>query len=493
MVIKKLFQKAKNGWEIILISIFSFLFKLSGLTWGFPATLHNDESNVIRSSLGMRFGSLNPHHFDWPSLYFYINYFVFWVFIKLRTHLQVIFGVEKMKETFPFWWGHELPFFLIGRIITNVFIVTTGLLTYKIGLQLFKNKKYALFGTIVFLSGSWVTYFSFYALSDSALMFFMLLSFFFSLKILTKQNLKNYLLAGLFAGFATSIKYNGAFICIAIPIAHLLREKRLSALLNKKIVLAGAISLFTFFVGTPYAILDWKTFSGTNDASGAFWQAKHIGIGSNLSHHLLQVLPENFGWLIVLIGAVGIYYGYKAKDVRFKLFSIVTTLYVFFIGFWGIARAQYAYPIFPFFSILTILGYSTLTKNREGILKKTGKLLLILMFLQPLTRNTFEIIKRNREDTRILAGRWITKNVPQGSYLQSDTELTWRFGGDFPVFDYGEYQISTPKNPKTLIKTTEKYIIVTNNNIPNEGKITYEFKNDFRTGPTISIYKLSKE
>ena len=118
---KRLFT-SKWLWAALILSIISFLVRLSGMDWGFPAILHSDESNVVRSSLGMRFGDLNPHHFDWPSLYFYINYFVFMGFIKFRVLLQILFSTEIMQKTFPFWWEPDLPFNYISRIITSKFL-----------------------------------------------------------------------------------------------------------------------------------------------------------------------------------------------------------------------------------------------------------------------------------------------------------------------------------------------------------------------------------
>jgi len=70
--------------------------------------------------------------------------------------------------------------------------------------------------------------------------FFIMISFFFSLLIFEKNQLKYYILAGIFGGFAIATKYTSGIIIFPIIIAHFLREgkkvyEKENKLLNKNL------------------------------------------------------------------------------------------------------------------------------------------------------------------------------------------------------------------------------------------------------------------
>ena len=476
-------------WIIFLV-ILVFLLRQTGEGWGFPGTMHNDESSLIRTALGMRFDTLNPHHFDWPSLYFYFNYFFFWIFIKIRTQLQLIFGVNTMKELFPFWWGPELPFYYIGRTLSNISSVSIIFLTYLISLEISQKKRIALLSGIFLSVGFWYNYIAYFALSDSLLVVFMMLSFFFSLKILKYGSLKYYILSAIFAGLATSTKYHGALACSIILFAHLQKNSfRLEQLFNKKILLAAIFSILFFFIGTPFALLDWKTFTITENASGALWQLKHMGHATNWLYHIKTVIPENFGILVSILGYFGLVY-FLVKNSLYRFVGITFLVIFGYIGTWSITRAHYTLPLFPFIAIFAS-HLIFLIKQRYKINKILFVALILLTLFHPLYLSSIDLIKRNREDIRIISGRWIDQNIPLGSTIISNNPRNGYFGGDLPVFDYDRYNyIDTSSKENKNSEYEEGFIILIMTKSDNWDLI-YQLDSKYRTGKPIYIYKFT--
>ena len=472
----------------IITIVLIFVAKVPGLFWGFPAILHNDESVVIRTALGLRFGDLNPHHFDWPSLYFYTNYFFFLLFIKIRILLQLIFGTDQMKNLCPFWWGPELPFYLIGRIVTNFFLILCVVLTYFIAKKVLKNTYAGLLSTIIFLLGSWITYLSFYALSDIALTFWGLVVVYICILIIEKPKLSLYILAGFAAGIATSTKYNGIFFCLIILIAHFLANKDSTyfrTLFNKKIIFAGVFSLIGFFIGTPYAIINWTTFSRTSDATGAFWQYSHMGIGFNLLKYTFEVLPENFGVLIFIMSLIGLFYLFKT-GLEGKLITITTATILILTSFLGIARAHYVTMAIPYLSISAVAFLFHIKKRFSN---KLFVFLIIVAIIPMCISSGKEYVKRYSDDTRLVSGKWIEQNIPEGTEISSFDELTGYYGGNLPYFDYENYKVVTLTHPNLPMS---KIFIANDKDIsldPNYDLI-YIIDNKVRTGPNIYIFQM---
>ena len=75
--------------SLVLIILVGLILRLTGIQHGFPFIFHPDEPTIIRSALGIRFNP-NPMHFDWPHLYIYINYFLYMLFGKFRSLLEVV-------------------------------------------------------------------------------------------------------------------------------------------------------------------------------------------------------------------------------------------------------------------------------------------------------------------------------------------------------------------------------------------------------------------
>lgn len=472
---KKLLIKYK---EILALLFFGIALRITGIKWGFPATLHNDESVLVRSSLGMRFGDLNPHHFDWPSFYFYLNYFVFWVFLKIRVRLQLMFGTELMQQKFPFWWHHETPFYYLSRLLSTFFSVLIIVLVYLIALKVFKNKKIAVLASLIYSFSYYAVYYSRYGLHDTAFAFFLILSVYGSLFILKSGNWKSYAFTAVIAGLATSVKYNGFLACFFILFAHLFRNKNFKSIFSTKLITAGSIAVIFFFIGTPYALLDYKTFLNIESSEGAMWQIAHMGSELNWSYYILNVFPKSIGVGFALFGYFGIYKLIKCGNKFYMLLLSTFLLTLLYVGTWGITRPHYSLPMTPLLSIFSAYGFYIFLENKTR-LKKYSTLLILLLLIQPSYYIFKDTYARVNGDTRIVSGKWLDQNIAAETNIGVSSNRTGIFGGDNPVFTWENYKVTDKQNGLVIKHDWSKVL--------DNGENCKVFKNDWMTGPNISL------
>ena len=436
--------------KIFLILVLALLVRLVGINWGLPSVYHIDESTLVRAAMGMRFGDLNPHFFDWPSLYKYLCHFLFSAFIKLRIPIQVRFGVETMRRILPFWWGSIAPFYLLARLMTAFLDVGSVGLVFLIGQKLY-NKHVGLLAALVMALSFTNVHATQYNRVDVPTLFFVLISFCFSILILEKGRRRDYLLAGLFAGFATSTKYNGALIVIPIIAAYFLRildaRRRKNLKVGNvsktypfgpvlgsiwKLLLAGLATGVGFLLGTPYALLDYKTFLFRGDARGFLWQVGTMGKGLNWHNIITGAMITDWGILMTLLFLVGVLWAiknYRPKEILLLSFPL---LYFSYMGTWGIVGGHYVLLLYPFLAMLASNFIQAVWQPKFG--GAIPMALLCICLAYPFARIAENDVSGFRGDTRNLARDWILNNIPPQARIAIDG-ASWPsyLGGILPI------------------------------------------------------------
>lgn len=429
---------SKLNWTLLAILALALLVRLWGIGHGLPFIYHPDEPALVRSAYGLRFGNLNPGHFDWPHLHYYLCFFIFESFIKFRALLQVLHLRPLLEQIAPLLWQDPAIFYFLARLVSALVGTATVGLTYLIGKKLFDKKVGLVAALFLTLSTLHVDQ-SHYALLDVPLTFWVTLSFLFSILILEKGRLRGYLLAGLFAGFAASTKYHGALVVVPIITASFLNS------LNKnnsraskngpfgqfldnlgKLLLSGLAALFGFLLGTPYALLDRKTFLFKEDARGFLWQLQNMQghLGAEAANgwwfHFSITLRRGLGPILlglVVLGILLALFRHKRRDVLLLSFPIFYFLYV---GSWQVVYGRYMIPILPMLCILAASAVFALVKKFKRSNLVLGAL-VGLVLVQP----AWEVVRNDhiltQIDTRTLAKEWIDENLPDKSTIAMDT------------------------------------------------------------------------
>jgi len=267
-------KKLEPNWILLLIILVGLILRLTGIQHGFPFIFHPDEPTIIRSALGIRFDP-NPKHFDWPHLYIYVNYFLYMLFAKFRSLLGAMNLKNTLSNVFPLIWNDDLIFYYLTRCLSAILGALTAIPLYLTSKNLF-GKKAGILTALAITIMPYHVWHSHYSLGDIPAAFLVSWALYYSSLIIKSSDKRNYILAGLFIGLSASIKYNGGLTALMVPVAHFLRifwtNKNEDKIKNfqriflgsediKKLIFSGLFAFLGFLIGTPFALLDFKTFS----------------------------------------------------------------------------------------------------------------------------------------------------------------------------------------------------------------------------------------
>ena len=220
-----------------LILALSFILRVYGINYGLPLHLHPDEWSQIEPSLRMFNWDLNPHVFYYPS---FLIYFLFIIFKMLNSLSPDVFKITASNEIFYF----------TGRFLSAIFGVFTVLTVYFLGVKLF-DRKVALTSAFFFSISPFHIQSSHYSIVDTPMLLFICLTIYFCISIAKENRFKNFVLAGLAGGIASSTKYTAFLLIFIIYLAYLIHEyanfQEKGAVLKtdkKKLLLILSVSIF---------------------------------------------------------------------------------------------------------------------------------------------------------------------------------------------------------------------------------------------------------
>jgi len=477
--------------SILLIVLFwALILRLWGIAHGLPHIYSVDEPALVRSVMGLRF-DLNPHHFDWPHFHFYFCYFFFVLLVKFRSLLQVLNLRPLLEPQIPIFWQDPQIFYLEMRVISALMGVATVGLVYLIGEKLF-DRRVGLLGAALLSVYPFHNEISHYALLEAPLTFWITLSFLLSVLVFKNGRLRDYLLAGFFAGLAASTKYNGALA--AVPIVAAALSRGISRIGLMRLILSGLAAVGGFFLGTPYAVLDRQLFLSYEPQRGFLWQMSRVGAVSwselpRVFWERLGVLVEGSGVVVAVLASLGFLLALRNRQRKGLLLLSFPLVYFFYIARLGYFNAHYFVPLAPFLSILAALVFWFLLENVRRF--KLGKIalysLFLILFSSPPFLSARSSFILSQPDTRQLAADWVEENVAEGSKIAQKGEYQPVLSG-FELI--GTHDLSTD----WLEENKVAYVIVTSYGPMDEDRpgltLVKKIVPNLQPGPAVLIYKV---
>ena len=381
-----------------------------GIMHGAPLVYHVDEPALVRSAYALYF-NWSIDHFDWPHFYFYINYWGYVIFAKLRSIIEIV--LPAFRFYFPLIWDQNIVFYLISRFINVSFSILTVIPVYLLASKLV-SRKAAIFTVFAFLLMPGLNFQSHYALPDTGLMFFISLGLYFSLLAYTSDyhlRFRYYIFSAIILGLATGIKYNGVLFVAILFIVFGLDRMRYFLLFKVvrssqyfkailKAVILFIIFLLSFVVTTPSLIYKWNRFWSDIPGVGLLWQLR-----SNLRVVSLQEYPNEVYQLFVdlitntnlvmvliwLVLPIVLFLDHKRYLKYSKRNSFVFVCWLFILGYflntarYQIAGFRFLVPIVPILLILAVYSLNKLInlfKIKRQILYAIIGLVFVQIFYQ---------------------------------------------------------------------------------------------------------------
>jgi 4-amino-4-deoxy-L-arabinose transferase-like glycosyltransferase/sugar lactone lactonase YvrE len=408
-------------WWFVALFLFALSVRLFRLDWDQHHFFHPDERAIGFAIDRLSFSplQLNPHFFAYGSLPLYVIKCVTSVLGNLRASLR----------------GYDASI-LTGRALSALWGAATAVLLALLGVRLYGRRVGLLAG---FLLAATVLHVqnSHFATSDIPLAFWILLSLCFLVRVVESGSLRDYIGAGLAAGLAIATKFSALPFLLPIGIAVIDRcrvEKRLRPLFAG--ACAGAALLIAFFVGQPYAILDFQAFrssileqSRMVRTAGLFpYTNQYVGVPKYL-YDIEQMVLWGMGpplGLAAIAGTIACCLRAIRKRQMTEIILLSGVLPFFAItGSFDVKFPRYLLPIYP----LTVLwGVVWLqewaSRSRIGRIARgvvvAGTLLWLAAFMRIYTRPHSEVT----------ASEWFYRQIPAGAKIAGQD---WDEGFPFPL------------------------------------------------------------
>jgi len=354
---------AGRAWRfagLALVLAVAAALRLIGITWGLPDgthlfSYHPDEFHSLRGALSMAFGDLNPHFFNYGSLYLYLVGAA-----AALAHGEIFASISQAVPGGPVLPEAIRAWTLDARIVTVILGVATVAVVYALGREIWNHRAGLAAALLLALAPLHVLH-SHYATVDVPGAFLAALALLLAVRMMRAMTLRNAAWAGVACGLAASVKYSGAFVLVAPLAAWLLAFRDSRATPEERppigaLVLPPVAALAAFALTSPYTFLDWP-----NALQDICFEMQHMGAGDDpwmmaawpngwLFH--LNGLALGTGFIMLAASAVGLASG-LAVGRRELLVLLAFGLVAFaVIGNAEVRYARYEMPLLPVLAVL---------------------------------------------------------------------------------------------------------------------------------------------
>ncbi|MFI5384841.1 MAG: ArnT family glycosyltransferase [Fimbriimonadales bacterium] len=393
----------------------SFLLRLVGIGWGLPNALHNQTYHPdellnygVSQQLDIAHGNLTPHFYNYGTAYFLAEN----IAAKVVNAYGGSSGAQGWKGV-----GRDI---LVGRILSALAGSGTVVVIWLI-LRRITTQFGALVGSALMAVAPGFLVHSRFETVDVFATFWLALSALFALRVIgampdsmadrdhrEPRDMRDALLAGLFAGISMGTKYSGVLVILVLWLALVLTRRPGWW----KAVIVGTMACFAAFVlTTPGFFLEsdrfWKNFGEELGHSSSGHGLVFIGTPSGFLYHLIN-LAVGLGIFATIAGIVGLGFG------AFRRHKWAVALLVFAAAYYiviGRAEVKFLRYTFPLLVPLTVAyGYAMGTAFRRkgtvgqalavvGVFALSGNpLVLDFGGLIGAAQNTYHMVVKDSRD-----------------------------------------------------------------------------------------------
>ena len=389
------------------------------LRWPFaePQWFHGDEWAFTVHPLGFWSGDLNPHFFNYPTLQFYLNSVVYYIY-------YLLFSSEPVESFLAYrYFVQDADLIAIARGISTLAAVATVAVTMRLGRSLYGSMG-GLFAALFLAVMPLHVRFSHLAIVDLPAALWTTLAVLFAVRIAERGHLTAYVLAGVFAGLAAATKYPAALVVVPVAVAALLDKWTLK---NISLWIAAGTALAIFSLATPFVWLDfgkfWADFSSM--AQVHVLGPKHEATASSWSHLLRINLRYGLG--IAGLAAFGVSLVWRPRNWRRPELVLLTAAVTFLslLAFSESTFMRYVLLLAPLLAVQVVRPLF-IAGNRKVALAAS-----VVLLAEPVYSSLHAHALLSGEDTRIGARTWLAAQ----SHAPRRVFATPPCGADVPLWD----------------------------------------------------------
>ncbi|NNE08271.1 MAG: tetratricopeptide repeat protein [Gemmatimonadetes bacterium] len=416
--------------------VFAFAVRLWHIGWGLPGVY--EEGFALERAWGFwNWGGAgfdwNPHWFNYPTLYSYMQFAVQWLVRTAGPYADA----EAFRAAFT---ESRAGLVLPGRILAAFLGAMAAPLVFLAAFRFTTPPGATPAGAL--LAGSIVAVHSVHVEKsrflevDVPTAFFLAVAFYCVSRFLAGGRRLAIVLAAAAVGLAASTKYPAAVFLpnvLAAPwfVAGMATRRRVALTM-----LLGAVALAAFFAGTPYALLDFTAFQ-----EGLQFESRHVRVGhlggqgagivgaarafsTGYGPLLSLLLVASFVWLIAR----------RRREAALLLPGIAIVFALLALS--SLQPAHYALPALPAAALAIGVFYGAFVPK---IPRFTGFAVFAILLLWPVSavRERAELLAET--DSRTAAAAWIEQKIAPGRITLTEAHgpqlLVWEeTGGARPRF-----------------------------------------------------------
>ena len=439
---------------LFAILLFAFIIRI------FPRLLlpyfyMDDESiNMVIPILKMIHShSWDPHFYKYGTIIHYLTI----PFYEIYFHIKHLSPLPPPSLDFL-----NPPLYSIGRYESAVFDILTILVTYKVGERLF-NRKVAFLALVFMVFNPLELFMSHLFKPDTFMTFFAMCVFYFSIRLKEKEQLRWYILAGIFSGFAMSTRLD--FFVILMPITgwfiYYYKTPDHDSIQNQNTVISQRcmlnpsypplekggdggfevssppfskalqkrkniavfllVAFVAFFLTSPYLVLHIPEF--LHKIYHEFSQEQHLMLMNSIWNNrfvapFIFIFPAMLSITVYLLSVFGIFLYAKKNGLYPVMFLLIYPVaYVIVIN---IVSSRPSYIYFSYF-YLTVVPFLVLFAAYcfihliDVIRQRYVVWLMISLVLVDITFASFNLTEGSFVYNKV--GDWIYKNIPKNSSI----------------------------------------------------------------------------
>ena len=415
-----------------------------GLKFGLPVVYARpDELLLIGVVIGFFRGDPNPHFFEYPTLYLYVLAGVYCLFYARSMLAGWVRDSAEFAASFKV---NFVPFFLAARATAAVLGGATVALVHGIARPLFgvsAGLLAALFMAVAFLH----VRDSHYATTDVPMVFFVAAATLAIVRVHCYRRAFDARLAGVLAGCAMGVKYNAVMLVLPMAIvegihAWQVRRDWRRMLRETHLFRMAACCILMFLAGSPYLLLDYgKALHDLRSlqASTSVGMTPPDLLGRGWTYHLPHSLWYGVGWPMLISALAGLAWMAARHPGPALVLGSFPVAYYVAAGAGYNVFVRYMLPVVPFLCIFAGYFVASAASAIAQAMRLRPALVAAALGVAVAAPPAINVVQFDRlltrEDSRIVAGRWLAENVPAGASMFISGN---RYG--HPAMDFVRYR-----------------------------------------------------
>lgn len=412
------------AWVLIGIVAAALALRVWGIDFGLPYLYHPDEPGYVAIAQNIvKTGDLNPHFFNYPSLFFYLNALAYVPYYVIGRLTGQFAGIADIAGPTMLIGGSgtttQPETFLLGRGLSILFATASVVLVFVVGRRLTGRALSGLLAALLLTLSATHVANSRYIAPDVFLVFFLLLALWGALQVYDHGRLRDYALAGAAVGLVAATKYNGAIMLAVVVLAHGLRTGW-RGFFDRRLLVAVTASALAFLMATPFALLDAESFMAGVRIEAQHYSTGHVGSEGNALAWYASFLWTTEGVTVVL-ALLALAHVATTRDRRLLLLAAFPMIYFVFISTFVVRNDRTAMPLLPF---LYLLAAILLTRLRwpadtaavwRPLVAAGLAVLLIAVLAWPAARTVAETRRLTTVNSLETARVWLDRNLAPGT------------------------------------------------------------------------------